>query len=974
MFGNILQNLKDAEQAVLEAQAIYDSDPTPAHRADFSRVSAELIITAKMEEEFWRQKAAIKWATDGERNSKFFHGWVRQKRVKSRIHTVEEKEVKDAVFGISGDSVSGPDGFTSLFFQHCWDTVGRDVSAAVGDFFSGAFMPRSFTATMIVLIPKKPNPVTWGDFRPISLCNVTNKIITKILASRLAPLLPLVIAPNQSGFIKGRLLSDNALLAQELINDLGKELSSRGRSPNLALKLDMAKAYDRVQWPFLLKVLDTMGFSQTWVDMIRRCISSCWFSVLVNGGPAGFFQSSRGLRQEDPLSPSLFVLAADYLSRCLDRLIKGDREMVYRCRKKAPIITHLSYADDIIIFSRAHREAVEKLVGCLDHYIVVSGQLVNNGKTHFFLANEHMEFADVVEEVGGFQRGAMPFTYLGVPIFRGARRADHLLPLRQRLMDKIHSWSHRHLAFGGRLALIKSTLAAIPLHILQVMSPLLGFLDELEQILARYFWGTVGEKRKLHWISWRQICLPFDEGGLGIRRFREVAVAFGFKLWWRLLAQDSLWAKFMTQKYSILPCHLHTSPCWSHDSPTWRRLRRIWSYMHENIRWSLGEGKISFWDDVWLGTSSIRNLCVPGNDPPQSQAVVSYWHEYAWDGDMLHSLSFRFGVPLNVIDQIRATPIELGAKDVRRWSLTSHGEFSVTSAWESIRTRLPKREIFGLIWNQGLAPTMSVFIWRLLFGRLPVDEKLQRRGIELASRCQCCRSPWVESLSHVFLSSQSAIYAWEYFNAWFPSSHTPIHTSTDIALRLGHSSSACASFGRQDHLDSLEGCSPSVDFMSFSPRQRVLRSLMVLWHPPDAPWVKLNTDGAFSTSTLAAGEGGLGAPIPNTISYGIWEGVAFEFDQVDCEVGNVWFGEGAFVRNNIAMIEAVNLSPMFMVDPPGLFDIQIFTRTNALYIREGVPRFYAMGEAAVPAGRVIAEQGGQAQEQRQANLERAVTK
>ncbi|XP_042016353.1 uncharacterized protein LOC121764387 [Salvia splendens] len=221
VFGNIIQNLKDAEQAVLEAQILYDTDPTPAHRAEFSRVSAELIITAKMEEEFWRQKAAIRWAADGERNSKFFHGWVRQKRVKSRIHTVEfggqalteETEIRESA---------------TAFFQQlltsdsCWDTVGRDVIAAVGDFFSGAFIPRSFTATMIVLVPKKPNPVTWRDFRLISLCNVTNKIITKILSSRLAPLLPLVVAPNQSGFIKGRLLSDNALLAQELIHDLGR--------------------------------------------------------------------------------------------------------------------------------------------------------------------------------------------------------------------------------------------------------------------------------------------------------------------------------------------------------------------------------------------------------------------------------------------------------------------------------------------------------------------------------------------------------------------------------------------------------------------------------------------------------------------------------------------------------------------------------------------------------------------------------
>ncbi|XP_042056383.1 uncharacterized protein LOC121800963 [Salvia splendens] len=165
--------------------------------------------------------------------------------------------------------------------------------------------------------------------------------------------------------------------------------------------------------------------------------------------------------------------------------------MVYRCRRKTPVITHLFYADDIIIFLRAHREAVEKLVGCLDHYIAVSGQMVKNGKTHFYLVDEYMEFADIVEEVGGFQRRVMPFTYLGVPIFQGARRADHLLPLKQKLMDRIHSWSHRHLAFGGRLALIKSMSAAIPLHILQVMNPLLGFLDELETSCSGFSLGSV---------------------------------------------------------------------------------------------------------------------------------------------------------------------------------------------------------------------------------------------------------------------------------------------------------------------------------------------------------------------------------------------------------------------------------------------------------------------------------------------------
>ena len=124
----------------------------------------------------------------------------------------EAEEIRRAVFSISGDSTPGPDGFTAVFFQKCWKIMERDMTDAVAKFFGGAYLPRSVTSTSIVLITKKVTPVAWADYRPISLCNVTNKIITKILMARLAPLLSLVISPNQSGFVKGRLLNDNVLL------------------------------------------------------------------------------------------------------------------------------------------------------------------------------------------------------------------------------------------------------------------------------------------------------------------------------------------------------------------------------------------------------------------------------------------------------------------------------------------------------------------------------------------------------------------------------------------------------------------------------------------------------------------------------------------------------------------------------------------------------------------------------------------
>ncbi|KAL0313556.1 UNVERIFIED_CONTAM: hypothetical protein Sradi_5754900 [Sesamum radiatum] len=151
------------------------------------------------------------------------------------------EEVRETVFTIEPESVAGPDGFGAFFYHTCWDFVSEDVFRAVTDFFWGVVLPKSFTATTISLFPKTDNPTSWSKYRPISLCNVTNKICTKLMTIRLGRALLKVLSLSQSGFVPGRLLSDNVLLAQELIHSL----ESRRADANVIFKLGMAKAYDR---------------------------------------------------------------------------------------------------------------------------------------------------------------------------------------------------------------------------------------------------------------------------------------------------------------------------------------------------------------------------------------------------------------------------------------------------------------------------------------------------------------------------------------------------------------------------------------------------------------------------------------------------------------------------------------------------------------------------------------------------------
>ncbi|XP_049391503.1 uncharacterized protein LOC125855893 [Solanum stenotomum] len=158
----------------------------------------------------------------------------------------DEPEIRKAVFSLNGDSACGPDGLSGRFFHSCWDIVGVEVGRMVVEFFAGNTLPKSITHTNLVLIPKKDNVQSFSDLRPISLSNFVNKILSRIVHDRLENILPKLISPNQSNFVKGRNIIENVFLTQESVADIGK----RGKPSNVILKLDMAKAYDRVSWFF----------------------------------------------------------------------------------------------------------------------------------------------------------------------------------------------------------------------------------------------------------------------------------------------------------------------------------------------------------------------------------------------------------------------------------------------------------------------------------------------------------------------------------------------------------------------------------------------------------------------------------------------------------------------------------------------------------------------------------------------------
>ncbi|XP_009767124.1 uncharacterized protein LOC142180878 [Nicotiana tabacum] len=265
-YGDIFQKVASLEEFVLVHEDQFELSPTSMNRERLNKVKAELTRYLALEEQFWRQKAGMAWFKDGDRNTKFFHAQNQE-----LLKQPTKEEVKQAVFSLNADSAGGPDGFTGKFFQQSWSIVGDDVLAMTKEFFNDKDLPKYITHTNLVLLPKKKDVITFSDLQPISLGNFINKVFSRVIHERITPLLPSLISVKQAGFVKGRSIAENILLTQEIIIDIRLRTKA---GPNVVLKLDMTKAYDRLSWLFMTKVLRKMGFEERIIGIVFGIVSN----------------------------------------------------------------------------------------------------------------------------------------------------------------------------------------------------------------------------------------------------------------------------------------------------------------------------------------------------------------------------------------------------------------------------------------------------------------------------------------------------------------------------------------------------------------------------------------------------------------------------------------------------------------------------------------------------------------------------
>ncbi|XP_074277953.1 uncharacterized protein LOC141601558 [Silene latifolia] len=457
----------------------------------------------------------------------------------------------------------GPDGYSSGFFKAAWNEISASFISAILDFFQTGKLLKEVNSTLITLIPKGNSPATMMDYRPISCCSIIYKTISKILTSRLKKVMPLIVGKEQSAFVGERSIFDNTLLANELVRGYGRKY----KTPRCMIKVDIRKAFDTVNWSFLKSVLPLFGIPSQFCHWILTLITSPRYSLRINGAFVGYFEGKRGLRQGDPLSPLLFVLCMEILSRILRRITQFNHFSYHpKCVRIYP--THLIFADDLLVFARGDLPSILAVQECLQLFSDYCGLTPNPTKTNIYFAGVQAEIKALILASSGYMEGAFPFKYLGTPLHVSRLTRDMFQPLLAKIRSKLGYWASQQLTYAGKVQLLSSIIFGIESFWCACILLPKGIIHDIERTSRQFLWGD-GSHNRMIFFSWQKVCRARSQGGFDIREILSWNKTLLLKLFWKFqFNYDSVWMQwskaYLFQHQSGWDIDHTASPIWNY--------------------------------------------------------------------------------------------------------------------------------------------------------------------------------------------------------------------------------------------------------------------------------------------------------------------------------------------------------------------------------------------------------------------------
>eukprot|EP00253_Pinus_taeda_P005582 PITA_05582 len=559
----------------------------------------------KDQEETIRLRSRATWLKAGDENTRFFHSYAKGRKAASiaeiiniaghfprfvnedeaehLFDPVTPKELESTIKWFKKDQSPGPDGWTIEFYIAFYEFISNDLLRVIEECRATGTLYNAINSTFIALIPKSDSPSSFDDYCPISLCNVLYKIISKIIANRICPILSRHIYPHQFAFLEHRQIHEVVGAAQEALHSIWTK-----HMKAIILKIDLAKAFDRVSWLYLKMILIHLGFPQNFISWIMACITTPTFSVLINGSASQFFHSERGLRQGCPLSPLLFLIIMDALSQLIDSA-KRNGDLIGLQNTDECTLTHLLFVDDVMIFLDGSIRDFRAFSNIINIFSSATSMLANHSKSSIILSRTSIHESLIALQC--FPYSTQPLDqglkYLGFRIKLVFSRITDWIWLVAKLEKNLNIWNHRYLSRAGRLVLVKSVLEAGPVYWMALTWIPRSILARLQQTCNRYLWNGIRDKHIFAWVSWKKIAIPKKWGGWGLKELPSFAQALAAKMRWNLLTGDNLWTSISYHKY-IWPRNILDwvrLPTWpkSGISSVWKALLNSLPLIRDNL-------------------------------------------------------------------------------------------------------------------------------------------------------------------------------------------------------------------------------------------------------------------------------------------------------------------------------------------------------------------------------------------------------